>query len=205
MPLNLQVHLLRVLENRTITRIGGADEQKIDVRVIAATNRDPKQAVADGRLREDLYYRLIDFPLTLPALRERGDDVNLLAHRFLERLNARYKSSKTFAEGTDTQLRQHNWPGNIRELKHVVQRSYILGGEEVKVQFESAPGAAAAKTNGSAPAVREGGIVFTVGMTFEEVERQMLTATLEHFGQDKAKAAAALGISVKTIYNRLKA
>lgn len=207
MPLNLQVHLLRVLENRTITRVGGATEQKINVRVIAATNRDPKQAVAEGRLREDLYYRLIDFPLTLPALRERGDDAVLLAHRFLDRLNTRYKTAKQFAPSVDHAVRTHAWPGNIRELKHVVQRSYILSGEQVDLHVEQTarppvPMAASAETkepeNGPA-----GTIVFSVGMTLEEIERQVLYATLAHHNNDKAKTAATLGVSVKTIYNRL--
>jgi DNA-binding NtrC family response regulator len=196
MPLNLQVHLLRVLENRTITRIGGTTEQKIDVRVIAATNRDPKKAVTEGRLREDLYYRLIDFPLTLPALRERGGDAMLLAQRFLDRLNTRYKTGKTFAPDTELRLKQHSWPGNVRELKHVVQRSYILGKDVVTVEPENVSVPAAMADSGNA-------VQFTVGMTFEEIENKMLQMTLQHYNNDKAKAAAALDISVKTIYNRL--
>ena len=198
MPLNLQVHLLRVLENHTITRLGGDSEQKIDVRVIAATNRDPRQAVAEGRLREDLYYRLIDFPLTLPALRERGSDVCLLAQRFLERLNAHYKTDKVFAPGVEAVLLRHDWPGNVRELKHAVQRSYILATDTVDLRVESPAPSASSGTRTS-----DGAIVFTVGMSFEQIEQQMLAATLRHFGNDKAKAAATLGISVKTIYNRL--
>ena len=197
MPLSLQVHLLRVLENRTITRIGGDAEQRIDVRVIAATNRDPRQAVSEGRLREDLYYRLIDFPLTLPPLRERGGDVCLLAQRFLDRLNAHYKTAKMFSPGTDAALLRHPWSGNIRELKHVVQRSYILGGDGIDLHLLDVTASAVAV---AAPG---SGIVFTVGMSLEQVERQMLLATLKHFDNDKAKAAAALGISVKTVYNRL--
>lgn len=217
MPLNLQVHLLRVLENRTITRVGSSAEQPINVRVIAATNRDPKQAVAEGRLREDLYYRLIDFPLTLPALRERGDDVVLLAHSFLERLNARYKTHKAFAADVVHKLKAHAWPGNIRELKHVIQRSYILAGDEVGLHLEQLNGAVAdvrsasalqstiAAPNPAAQVLAPGlaPITFTVGMTLEQIEQQVLKATLAHYNNDKAKTAAVLGVSVKTVYNWL--
>lgn len=200
MPASLQVHLLRVLENRTITRIGSTDELAIDVRVIAATNRDPRQAIAEGRLREDLYYRLIDFPLALPPLRERGEDLLLLARHFLQRLNTHYRTQKQFAPDWEAKLLRHAWPGNIRELKHVVQRSFILASEllEIDLHTESPPPAPAAS---AVPG--DGTISFRVGMSFAEVEQAMLEATLHHYGDDKAKAAAVLGVSVKTIYNRL--
>ena len=129
MPQELQVKLLRVLETGTFMRVGANTPIATDVRVIAATNRDPEKAVADGKLREDLYYRLNVFPIELPPLRERGTDIELLAQHFLEVLNKEEGTSKTFSPATIAALYAHSWPGNVRELKNYVQRAFILADE----------------------------------------------------------------------------
>ena len=197
MPLALQVHLLRTLETKSITRVGGTREHEIDVRVVAATNRDPQEAIQNGALRDDLYYRLVEIPLYLPPLRERGNDVILLARLFLARLNARYNASRTFAPESEAELKAYDWPGNVRELKHVVQRAFILSeGDHVRI--------GPLKRRAVGPVEHgENTLTFSVGTSFEEMERWMLLKTLAYFNNDKTRTAEALGISLKTIYNRL--
>ncbi|HET9484693.1 MAG TPA: sigma-54 dependent transcriptional regulator [Xanthomonadales bacterium] len=195
MPPNLQVHLLRVLETRSFTRLGGTSERTIDVRVIAATNRDPHAAIASGALREDLFYRLNDFPLDMPALRERVTDIVPLAGIFLHRLNERGGVAKRFSPETAAALRAYPWPGNVRELRNVVSRAWLLADDVLHAAPLLKPRTARGE--------RRNGVTFEVGTTFEDVERRMLMMTLEHFGGDKVEAARALGVTVKTIYNRL--
>ena len=195
MPLQLQVYLLRVLESRKVTRIGGSKEIPVDVRVIAATNRDPERAVDAGQLRPDLYYRLLDFPLRLPPLRERVSDIPLLAEHFLERLNDRYGTRRRFGRGELDKLMAESWPGNVRELKHSIQQAYIVSvGEDVTVPLRG---------RSARPQDGDGTVRFQVGMSLEEIEREMLFRTLAHYGNNKRRAARALGITAKTIYNRL--
>jgi DNA-binding NtrC family response regulator len=191
----LQVYLLRVLETRTLMRVGGTREVPVDVRVVAATNRDPQKAVASGTLREDLYYRLSEFPLSVPALRERREDIPLLAQHFLERLNERYGTQRRFSAEAMRQLALRSWPGNVRELRHAVQRQYILTSEEEIGALPEQPVRSADEG--------EGVVRFRVGMTFDDIEREMLLKTLAHFGNNKRQAARVLGITAKTIYNRL--
>lgn len=196
MPYTLQAHLLRALEGGVIRRIGSQRERDVDCRVVAATNRDSRGAVRDGALREDLYYRLSDFPLCLPPLRERPGDIFLLAKHFLDGLNSRHETDRHFARGTEIKLLAHAWPGNVRELRQIVSRAYLLGdGEALCVELPERPPADDVERSGS--------VAFRVGMSFEEVEQRMLRETLRYFGNDKVRAAAALGISLKTIYNRL--
>jgi DNA-binding NtrC family response regulator len=197
MPLALQVHLLRTLESKSITRVGGTREHEVDVRVVAATNRDPQEAIASGQLRDDLYYRLVEIPLWLPPLRERGNDVLLLARLFLSRLNSRYNANRTFAPETEAELKAYDWPGNVRELKHVIQRAFILTeGDVVHI--------GPLRRRSAGPVERgDNTLTFSVGTSFEEMERWMLLKTLAHFNNDKTRTAEALGISLKTIYNRL--
>lgn len=197
MPLELQVNLLRVLETGTLVRLGGHSEVRVDVRVVAATNRAPAEAVAEGRLREDLYFRLSAFPIRIPPLRERGDDVRLLAQHFLSLLNAADGIEKRLTSDALALLETHDWPGNVRELKNAMQRAYILADELIDVDH--------LPIRTSSPAV--GGrhaLDFTVGTTIEDAERRLILATLDHFNGDKRRAADTLGISLKTIYNRLK-
>lgn len=196
MPVPLQVYLLRVLESRSITRVGGSEDIPTSVRVIAATNRDPLAAMATGQLREDLYYRLADIPMHLPPLRARGEDVILLANMFIDRLNARYNRRKHLAAGSEAVLLRHSWPGNVRELRSAVQRAYLLdAGDALIVSPASAPGIGSREDATS--------IVFQVGTTLAEMERRALLKTLAHFGNDKTATARALGVSVRTIHNQL--
>jgi len=193
MPHELQVKLLRVLETGKVTRIGGNEAVPVDVRVIAASNRKPEEAVTSGKLREDLHYRLNVFPIHLPPLRERRDDVDLLAEHFLSLLNKEQATSKDFTRPALQRLRTHNWPGNVRELKNLVHRAYILAEEHIGI--DSLP-LGVQETPGSNLNVK-------VGTSLGEVEQRLILATLEDCEGDKKKAAEVLGISLKTLYNRL--
>jgi two-component system, NtrC family, response regulator AtoC len=195
MPQELQVKLLRVLETGSFTRVGTTQPISADVRLIAATNRNPESAVADGKLREDLYHRLNVFPINMPPLRERQTDIELLAQHFLEVLNKQESGSKSFAPATIAALYAHSWPGNVRELKNYVQRAFILADEVIDADL--APATVAAPESAPLLTVR-------VGTTLDEVSRRLIEATLAECGS-KRKAADMLGISLKTLYNRLAA
>jgi two-component system response regulator AtoC len=193
MPPELQVKLLRVLESGKVTRIGGNEALTADVRVIAATNRKPEDAVAKGKLREDLLYRLNVFPIPLPPLRDRRDDVDLLAEHFLALLNKEHDTSKEFTRPALNRLRSHNWPGNVRELKNLVHRAFILA--EDHIGLDCLP-LGVQESAGSS-------LYLKVGTSLGEAERRLILATLEEAEGDKKKAAEVLGISLKTLYNRL--
>jgi DNA-binding NtrC family response regulator len=195
MPIELQVKLLRVLESGALNRIGGNEPIKVDVRVVAATNRDAEAAVAKGKLREDLLYRLNVFPIGLPPLRERAEDIELLAEHFLALLNRQEGRQKKFTPAARQRLQEHRWPGNVRELKNLVQRAYILAEDEI------GPSALPLPVGGSTR--RAGPLSIDVGMAVAEAQRRLIMATLEGYGGDKKKAADVLGISLKTLYNRL--
>jgi two-component system, NtrC family, response regulator AtoC len=195
MPIELQVKLLRVLETGTVARIGGDQQVEVDVRVIAATNRDPLKVVSEGKLREDLLYRLQVFPVHMPPLRERGDDIMLLADYFLAQLNERQGSSKRFTGEAVSRLNGHHWPGNVRELKNVVHRAFIMAEEEI------CPRCLPREVGGDSGSVKS--LHFQVGNSIEEVERRLILATLEVYGGNKRKTADILGVSLKTLYNRL--
>ncbi|MBU2677826.1 MAG: sigma-54 dependent transcriptional regulator [Gammaproteobacteria bacterium] len=197
MSAELQVKLLRVLETGTFMPVGGDRELATDVRLISATNRDPEEAIKDGTLREDLYYRLAQFPIRLPSLRERGDDIELLARHFLEFQNKALDVKKTFSEDAIDVLRMHDWPGNVRELKNVVLRAHVLASNNITL--DDLPN----DVPSSGP-TRSNRIRISVGMSIKEVERRLVFSTLEYHDGDKQKTAETLGISVKTLYNRLK-
>ncbi len=195
MPVELQVKLLRVLETGRVLRVGGSAPVDVDVRVIAASNRPPQQAVAEGKLREDLHYRLNVFPLQLPPLRERDDDVVLLAEAFLEELNKDAEGPpKSFTKAALDRLKAHPWPGNVRELRNVVQRAFILAPNDIGV--DALPLGVIEERLGTTLSIR-------VGTPIDEAERRLILATLEHAAGDKKKAAEILKISLKTLYNRL--
>ena len=196
MPIDLQVKLLRVLETGTVLRVGGSEPVQVDVRVVAASNRPPEQAVAEGKLREDLFYRLNVFPLELPPLREREDDLALLAEHFLEELNQQ-----------NGQPHQGLHPGRPRPaarplLARQRARAPQRGAAGLHPRPERhrgrrpAPGRGARSASATSLAIR-------VGTPIEEAERRLILATLEHCAGDKKKAAEILQISLKTLYNRL--
>ena len=191
MPIELQVKLLRVLETGTVARIGGDQPVEVDVRVVAATNRDPQKAVEEGKLREDLLYRLQVFPIYMPPLRDRGDDVVLLAEHFLGQLNERQGTAKRFTEDSLERLSSHTWPGNVRELKNVVHRAFIMADQEIS------PRCLPREVGGESGILRS--LNFQVGTSIEEVERRLIMATLDAYGGNKRQTA----VSLKTLYNRL--
>ncbi len=214
MPLELQVRLLRVIETSELMRVGGSESIKVNVRLIAATNQDPEQAVRGSRLREDLLYRLNVFPIHLPTLAERRDDIELLAEHFLASLNKQEGTSRSFSRAAREKFRAHDWPGNVRELRNVVQRAFILAENETEIGAEAlpigaapmaAPSPASTGIDGaSSSASPTSPLSLDLGLSLPEVERRVILATLDHFGGDKKKTAEALKISVKKIYNRLR-
>jgi len=208
MDIDLQSKLLRALESRKVQRVGGAEQIAVDVRVIAATNRDPREAVGAGKLREDLYYRLNVFPLALPPLRDRPGDIERLAEHFLGEIEAEDGMVRHFTSEALERLRRHSWPGNVRELRNVVQRSAILGGE--KIGPEALPLRESAATPLPAVAASSGtngdtAIHIPPGMPLAQVEKRHIETTLAHYEGDKKRAAEALGMSLKTLYVRLRA
>jgi DNA-binding NtrC family response regulator len=199
MPLDLQVKLLRVLETGTFMRVGSMQSQEADVRIVAASNRDPNQAVASGRLREDLLYRLNVFPIHVPPLRERGEDIELIANHFLDEIGRREGQARRFAPDALSRLRSYRWPGNVRELRNIVQRGYVMA-PETTIHDECLP----ARDAQAAPAGGTSMLQIEIGTSLAEIERVVMMATLEHYGRHKERTAAALGVSLKTLYNRLK-
>ncbi len=193
-PMELQVKLLRVLETAAVTRVGGTESINVDVRVVAATNRQPEEAVAAGKLREDLLYRLNVFPIHLPTLWERKEDIDLLAEHFLGLLNKQEGTSKELTRAALERLRTHRWPGNVRELRNVVQRAFILAEQDVGL--DALPLGVHEPAEGSS-------LQMKVGTSVAEMERRLILATLEHFDGNKKKAAEILKIGLKTLYNRI--
>ncbi len=197
----LQAKLLRVLQQRTFERVGCSVTRVADVRVLASSNRDLPEEVAAGRFRQDLYYRLAVVPLVLPPLRERGEDVHLLADHFLARAAQRLgRPCGPLAADTRTLFANYHWPGNVRELENIVTRACVLSdgnpitAAELQPWLEAAPDAADP----------DGPMGLPVGSRLEDVEREMIIATLEHFQGHRAKTAAALGIGVRTLSGKLK-
>jgi two-component system, NtrC family, response regulator HydG len=206
MPLDMQTRLLRVLESRKFYRVGANTEYTCDVRVIAATNRCPLTAVQAGQLREDLLYRLAVFPIDMPPLRNRGDDVEILANHFLEELNAQSMTQKRLSAHARMTLRQHSWPGNVRELKNCIERAFILGDAvlELAPLIQSARGEiAAGEFRGEGTPVDRERLEIRVGSRIYDMERSLIEATLDYFKGNKRRAADALGCSLKTLYNKL--
>ncbi|ACR32693.1 sigma-54-dependent transcriptional regulator [Burkholderia glumae] len=199
MPIDLQVRLLRVLETRRVLRLGGSSEIDVDVRIVAATNRDPLGAIDDGELRHDLYHRINVFPIPLPPLRERGRDVVLLAEAFLARFNEAMSRALRFSEDAKEALTRHHWPGNVRELRNLVQRAVIFAeGESIDTLPVPILEAAWDTTYTAGETVS-----VEFGMPLEELDRRLIAATLARCGGVKAHAAKMLEVSLKTVYNRL--
>ena len=193
-----QVKLLRVLQERTFRRLGGRSEQTVDVRVIAATNVSPIDAVKNGKLREDLFYRLNVFAIELPPLRHRKEDLSLLIQSFMSEFNARNNKLVTGVDPAAMRImEQYSWPGNVRELRNVIERAVILSSGEF-IEAKHLPPLVTDSTDTSKPSV-----ALTPGITVEEAENRLILMTLEHTRDNKTRAAEILGISLKTLHNKL--
>jgi DNA-binding NtrC family response regulator len=213
MPMQTQAKLLRILEDSRVRRLGGKSEFEVDVRVLAATNKIPEEAVRGGHLREDLFYRLNVFHVHLPPLRDRKEDITLIAESLMADLNQKHdcKVSDISPAVLET-FQRHHWPGNVRELRNALERAVILAGEgsiEMKhlpavLQNQPAPAAAPAPVAGAAPAEEADVIRLRIGTTVEEAEKGLILRTLEHTRNNKTRAAEILGISLKTLHNKLK-
>jgi two-component system response regulator HydG len=199
MPAQLQPKLLRVLEDGKVRRLGGKQEFEFDVRVIAATNQDPRTAIQEGRLREDLYYRLTVFTVHLPPLRDRKDDIPLLCQHFIAEFNKKHNVSvESMRNEALEMLMSYSWPGNVREFRNVMERALILARGE---WIETIHLPVDLRHPGPESSTK---IVLPLGITAAEAERELILKTLEKTNHNKAEAARQLGLDVKTIRNKLK-
>ncbi len=202
MPSPTQAKLLRVLEDRKVRRLGSKSETPVDVRVLAATNKDPQQAVAGGDIRRDLYFRLNVFHIHLPPLREHKEDIPLLVEHMLGDINAKHgKQVRGIGAEVLDVFMSHTWPGNIRELRNVLERSAIMCDRELigRAHLPAQFGKSSAKGPGELSSLR-----FPIGTTVDAVERELILQTLQATGNNKTRAAELLGISLKTLHNKLK-
>lgn len=199
MPIGLQPKLLRVLEDGRVRRVGGSREVELDVRVLAATNRTPTQAVRGGLLREDLFYRLNVFELALPPLRERPDDIPLLAQHFVREFGQKHEMPVAgIRDGVRGLLEAHSWPGNVRELRNVIERAVIVARSGWIETVHLPPYVQVLEGGGTST------IQLPAGATLAEAEQALILHTLERVGNNKAEAARQLGLDVKTVRNKLK-
>ncbi len=209
MPAATQAKLLRVLEDRTLRRLGSKVETPVDVRVVAATNKDPRQAVADGELRGDLYYRLNVFNIQMPPLRAHAADVRPISEKMIADMNAKHGCSvRGMTDQLRTRLEHYSWPGNVRELRNTIERAVILAGTGL-VGVEHLPpnfgeGALPATGQPGSRPESDSAVHVAVGTTVDEAERQLILKTLESTHNNKTRAADILGISTKTLQNKLK-
>jgi DNA-binding NtrC family response regulator len=218
MPLATQAKLLRIIEDSRVRRLGGKTDFEVDVRLIAATNKVPEEAVSGGHLREDLYYRLNVFHVHLPPLRDRREDILVIGESLIGDLNRKHDCRVSDISGeVENALMRHSWPGNVRELRNVLERAVILAGEGT-IELKHLPGflqravgagpgapASAEATPAPAPVADVGDWVrFPIGTTVEDAEKGLILRTLEHTRNNKTRAAEILGISLKTLHNKLK-
>jgi len=195
--LDIQAKLLRVLESGRFRRLGGTEEIGVDVRIVAATNRDLRQAISRGHFREDLFYRLAALTLEIPPLRERREDIQPLVELFLKRFNARFSAAKRVGDDAMAALVRHDWPGNVRELIHVVEQAVVLSNDDV-IGAGDLPAAVVGHA-GPPPAA-----VPVEHLTLREVERRHIFSVLESVGGNRAQAARILGTSERTCYRLLE-
>jgi two-component system, NtrC family, response regulator AtoC len=204
----MQAKLLRFLEDKTFKRVGGTRDIEVDVRIIAATNRDLEQAVHTGRFRDDLYYRLKVIPMRLPTLRERRADIPLLMQHFLDHFNQEFHKNTTRVEPAAMEaLMAYDWPGNIRELRNFVERIMILETKET-IELQDLPRAmrdGASLSSSGERATEAEAVSMPVGsMTLEEMEREAIVRALEQVSHNQVRAAKLLGISRDTLRYRMK-
>jgi DNA-binding NtrC family response regulator len=200
MPIGLQPKLLRVLEEGRARRLGGSRDVRFDVRVVAATNRSPSEAIRSGRLREDLYYRLAVFELLLPPLRDRLEDIGLLGHHFVREFTRKHKLAvEGLSDSARELLEAHAWPGNVRELRNVVERSAIVA-RSGWIEPRHLPAYLQMLHRGSSPTIS-----LPAGTTLADAEKVLILQTLDRVANNKAEAARQLGLDVKTIRNKLRA
>jgi DNA-binding NtrC family response regulator len=213
MPIGTQAKLLRVLEDRKLRRLGSKVEMPIDVRVLAATNKDPNMAVEDGHLRGDLYYRLNVFNIHMPPLRDHKEDIPAIVDAMISEMNARHGQN---IRGIDPfmmdRLMDYDWPGNVRELRNTIERALILCGEGT-LDIRHLPAgfgerqsnrAAASTVAPEVPETPSNVVEVELGSTVDEAERRLILRTLEMTRNNKTRAADILGISLKTLHNKLK-
>src|SRR6202790_1762332 len=202
MPAPTQAKLLRVLEDHKVRRLGSKSETPVDVRVLAATNKDPEQAVSRGQLRQDLYFRLNVFHINLPPLREHKDDISLLVEHILRDVNAKHnKHVRGIGAEVMDIFMSHTWPGNIRELRNVLERAAIMSEKDL-ITRASLPGEFGKST--SKPPSDLSTVKFPIGTTVDAMERELIIQTLSATSNNKTRAADLLGISLKTLHNKLK-
>jgi len=205
MPIATQAKLLRVLEDGRVRRLGGKSEIQLDVRVVAATNAPLDNAIREGKFREDLFYRLNVFPIPLPPLRDRKDDLPVLTAALLEDLNQKHATKVAdIAPEVIEHFRAYHWPGNVRELRNVLERAVILAGEGTIQTMHLPPGFGGAPLPVPSLTAEGGELRIPVGFTIEQAERALIELTLEHTKHNKTRAAEILGISQKTLFNKLK-
>ena len=205
MPAATQAKLLRVLEDGRVRRLGGKTEIQLDVRVIASTNSPLDTAIKEGKFREDLYYRLNVFPIPLPAVRERKEDLPVLCDALLEDLNRKHSAKVTdISQEVMDRFNAYSWPGNVRELRNVLERAVILAGEGTIQAMHLPPGFAGARPSATPTSAQPGELRIPVGYTIEQAERALIELTLDHTKNNKTRAAEILGISQKTLFNKLR-
>ncbi len=192
--LDLQAKLLRVLQEREFTRIGGTKRIKVNIRVIAATNIDLAEAVKQGKFREDLYYRINVFPIHLPPLRERIDDIPLLATHFLKIYNDQYHKNVKISADAIEKMMQYDWPGNVRELENLISRLVLIKEDGEEITTSDLP---SEMTSPKTP-------VLPQGITLKELEKNYIQDTLKTVKGNISEAARILGLSRKTLYNKIK-
>ena len=203
MPVGTQAKLLRVLEDRKLRRLGSKSETTVDVRVLAATNKVPEEAVARGQLRNDLYYRLNVFNIHLPPLRDHKDDIRSLTHILIQDMNAKHQRNvRTASEPVLQLFESFSWPGNVRELRNILERAVIVCDSSIIEPRHLPP--AFGDNSLRLPASDTDCIHLGVGTTVGEAERQLIIKTLEATHNNKTRAAEILGISLKTLHNKLK-
>ena len=206
MPSGTQAKLLRVLEDSRVRRLGGKSEISVDVRVIAATNRNVDEALKKGDLREDLYYRLNVFQIALPPLRQRLTDLPVLCETLMTHLNRKHECNVTSmsADVADA-FRKYSWPGNVRELRNVLERAVIMAGDGV-IQTSHLPYDFGVSVGSRPPAqvFEPDSVRLPVGTTVSDAEKALIQVTLQHTKNNKTRAAEILGISLKTLFNKLK-